>query len=88
MLERLGVFLFSVFMVAGSLALAVWIVVSGQAAYVDGIFMLLVSLVLALTFTIIISVITGSLQAAERKIPAAARPQAAAERAPELVASH
>lgn len=50
MLERVGVFVFSLLMVAGSLGLAAWLVASGQAAYVDGLFLLLVCLVVAGVF--------------------------------------
>jgi hypothetical protein len=49
-LERVGVFVFSLLMVAGSLGLAVWLVTTGQAAYVDGLFLLLVCFVFAGVF--------------------------------------
>ena len=52
MLERVGVFLLSVLLVAGSLGLAVWIIATGQAASMDGIFLVLVCLVFALVFSI------------------------------------
>lgn len=51
MLERVAVFAFSLLMIVGSLAVAVWLVVTGQAAYVDGLFLLLVCLVFAAAFT-------------------------------------
>ncbi len=52
MWERLGVALFCLLVVLGSLGMAVWIVATGQIAYLDGIFLTLVFLVLALAFTL------------------------------------
>ena len=52
MLERVGVFLFSLLMVVGSLGVAVWLIATGQAGSVDGLFLLLVCLVFALAFAI------------------------------------
>ncbi|SRR5579883_3503922 len=79
MYERLAVFLFSVLMAVGSLAGAVWVIATGQAVNMDGIFMLLAFLVFALIFALCIwSLIKGALASA---LPAAAPAKAAAERA-------
>jgi len=50
MSDRAGLFLFSVLMVIVSLAAAAWLLVSGQAAYVDGLFLMLTCLLAALSF--------------------------------------
>lgn len=46
------VFLFSVFMIAASGAAAIWLVVTGQADTVDGLFMVLTSLLVAASFAL------------------------------------
>lgn len=43
-------FLFSALMAAGLLCLAVWLLVSGQARFIDGLMMFLVSLLMASSF--------------------------------------
>ena len=52
MSDRAGLFLFSVLMVIVSLAAAGWLLVSGQAGYVDGLFLLLTCLLTALAFAL------------------------------------
>lgn len=46
--ERGLLFLFSLGIIMASLSVAVWLIVTGQAAYVDGLFLLLSCLVVAL----------------------------------------
>ncbi len=48
--DRGVLFLVSVCVVLASLAAAAWLVVTGQAAYLDGIFLLVTCLVLAFAF--------------------------------------
>ena len=48
--DRGWLFIFSVLMIVSSLGAAVWLVVSGQAGTVDGLFLLLTALLLALCF--------------------------------------
>ncbi len=52
MSDRAILFLFSVFMVIVSLAAAGWLLISGQAGTVDGLFLLLTCLLLALAFAL------------------------------------
>jgi len=54
MTDRAILFLVSLVMLFASLGAAVWLVVTGQAAYVDGIFLVLVALVVALCFALYI----------------------------------
>ncbi|HYM12556.1 MAG TPA: hypothetical protein VEU62_17600 [Bryobacterales bacterium] len=83
MLERLGVLLFSTLLVAGSLAGAVWIIATGQLQGIDGIFLMLVCLVLALVFAIVAhslvkNAMATATQPAAAKAKAVAKPAAAA----------
>lgn len=52
MSDKRLLFLGSAFMVLLSLATVVWLLASGQAAYVDGLFLLLVAGVVALAFSL------------------------------------
>ena len=52
MSDRGMLFLFSVLMIVGSLATAGWLFASGQAATVDGLFLLLTALLVALSFAL------------------------------------
>lgn len=82
--------LFSLCVIAASLVVAAWLVATGQAAYVDGLFLLISCLVLALAFGLYVlylvrSVMAGTPVAAPPKSAAAAPekspPRAAAETA-------
>lgn len=55
MLEDLFLLIFSIVATLGSLALAGWLVITGQAATFDGLFLTFVALVLALIFMLILS---------------------------------
>ena len=52
MSDRGFLFLFSVLMIAGGLGAAGWLVASGQAGTVDGLFLVLTSLLIALVFAL------------------------------------
>jgi ABC-type uncharacterized transport system permease subunit len=52
MSDRAMVFLFSVFMIAASAAAAFWLLITGQADTVDGLFMVLTSLLVAACFAL------------------------------------
>ena len=52
MSDRGFLFLFSVFMIVASLGAAVWLFVTGQAATVDGLFLVLTALLTALVFAL------------------------------------
>ena len=78
MLERVGVFLFSLLMVVGSLGVAVWLIATGQAVGVDGLFLILVCLVFALIFAIcVFLLIKSGMEPA--KAPTAAKPAPTAQ---------
>jgi len=55
LLEDLFLLIFSIVATLGSLALAGWLVITGQAATFDGLFLTFVALVLALIFMLILS---------------------------------
>lgn len=79
MSDRAVLFLFSIVMVIVSLAAAGWLLVSGQAGYVDGLFLLLTCLLAALAFGLYLMFMINrareSLKAAAKpaKTPAAAK---------------
>jgi hypothetical protein len=84
--DRGLLFLFSLCVIAGSLAVAVWLAATGQAAYVDGLFLLISCLVLALAFGLYIrylirSVAPGVPVTAPSKSKAAA-PEKSSSRVP------
>ena len=54
MSDRAILFLFSIVVVIGSLAAAGWLLASGQAGSVDGLFLLLTCLLVALAFALYI----------------------------------
>jgi len=59
MSDRGFLFLFSLLMVFGGIATAVWLVVSGQAATVDGLFLALTALLVALGFALYLKFLIG-----------------------------
>jgi len=85
MSDRGWLFLFSIFMIVASLGAAVLLVVSGQAATVDGLFLLLTALLSALVFALyVLFVIHRAMEAAAKPAtqpakagatPAPAKPQ-------------
>lgn len=81
MSDRAGLFLFSIFMVVVSLAASGWLVASGQAGTVDGLFLLLTCLLSALAFALYLMFMINrakeSLQPPPAAKPAAAKPAAA-----------
>ena len=65
MSDRGFLFLFSIVMIVGSLATAGWLLATGQAATVDGLFLLLTALLIALVFALyVVFVIRRALEAA------------------------
>ena len=59
MTDRGLLFITSVVMIFASLAAAAWLLLSGQAAYVDGIFLVLVALVVAFAFALYVWFLYG-----------------------------
>jgi hypothetical protein len=72
MSDRGFLFLFSVFMVLAGLGTAAWLLATGQAGSVDGLFLLLTSLMAALVFALYLAFLV-------RRAMEEARPQAAAK---------
>jgi hypothetical protein len=81
MTDRAILFLFSCFMVLVSLAASAWLLVSGQAGSVDGLFLLLTCLLVAAAFGLYLMFMINrakeSLQPAAQPAKAATAPKAA-----------
>jgi hypothetical protein len=79
--DRAILFLFSVVVEIASLAAAGWLLVSGQAASVDGLFLLLTCLLIALAFGLyLVFMIRRAMEPVAA--PAAAKPAKASASAP------
>jgi len=68
---------FSLCVIVGCLSVAVWLAVTGQAAYIDGLFLMLSCLVLALAFGLYVRYVIGSVTA---DVPATATSKVKADR--------
>ena len=66
MSDRGALFLFSLIAIVAGLVVAVWLVANGQARSVDGLFLLLSSLVVAFAFGLYVSYVIKSATAATR----------------------
>lgn len=77
MSDRAILFLFSVVVEIASLAAAGWLLVSGQAASVDGLFLLLTCLLVALAFALYLAFVVR--RAMEPAPPAPQKPSPAAQ---------
>jgi hypothetical protein len=82
MSDRAALFLFSIFMILVSLAAAVWLLVTGQAGTVDGLFLFLTALLSAAVFGLYVKFVIGRAMEAQKAPPApaaksAAKPEAA-----------
>jgi len=93
MSDRGVLFVFSLIAIVACLVVAVWLVASGQARSVDGLFLLLSSLVIALAFVLYMGYVIKSAMAAtrapasEKAVPAtAAKPAPAAAAAAPAIA--
>jgi len=84
MSDRGLLFLFSVLMIVVGLAAAGWLIVSGQADTVDGLFLLLTSLLVALCFALyVMFVIRRAMEAATKPAtPPPAKTASAAKATP------
>ena len=79
MSDRGFLFLFSVLMIAGGLGTTAWLVISGQAFTVDGLFLVLTALLVALVFLLyVMFVIRREMDAQTAAKPAAAPAKAGA----------
>jgi membrane protein DedA with SNARE-associated domain len=89
MSDRGGLFIFSILTILASLGAAVWLVISGQAVTVDGLFLVLTALLTAAAFGLYIKFVIGrAIEAATPPAPPAKpkAPQTAAKPAPTPVA--
>ena len=90
MSDRGILFLFSLFMIVASLAAVVWLVATGQAGTVNGLFLLLTALIVALSFALYVKfMIRRAMDAAAQSAAQAAKAEAAkpaAKPAPATVA--
>lgn len=66
MSDRGALFLFSLIVIVACLAVAAWLIVSGQASYVDGLFLLLSCLVVAFAFGLYLRYVIKNAMAATR----------------------
>jgi hypothetical protein len=78
MSDRAWLFLFSLFMIVVSLGAAGWLLASGQAGTVDGLFLLLTALLSAAVFALYVKFMIGRAMEAQQvkaevKAPAAAK---------------
>src|SRR5579864_5385094 len=80
MSDRALLFLFSILMIIVALAASAWLVISGQAGSVDGLFLLLTCLLVALSFACYLLFTIN--RAKESLQPAPAKPAKAAAPAP------
>ena len=70
--DRAFLFIFSVVMIVGGVGAAVWLVATGQAGSVDGLFMVLVALLTSLVFALYAKFLLG--QATRETAKPAAQP--------------
>jgi hypothetical protein len=83
MSDRGFLFLFSIVMIVGSLASAGWLIATGQAGTVDGLFLVLTALLMALVFGLyVMFVIRRAMEAAKPAAPAPAAKAAPAAAKP------
>jgi ABC-type uncharacterized transport system permease subunit len=69
MSDRGFLFLFSILMILGGLGAAVWLVATGQAGTVDGLFLVLTALLVAVVFGLYVKYMIGRAME-EAKTPA------------------
>lgn len=79
MSDRGFLFLFSLVMIAGGVGTAVWLGATGQALTVDGLFMALTALLVALVFALYLKFMVGR---AKEELAKPAAPPAKAAAAP------
>ena len=84
MSDRGVLFLFSLLMIVASLGAAVWLVVTGQAGTVDGLFMVLTALLTAAVFGLYIKFMIDRAMEAQKS---ASAPAPAAKPAPKPAAA-
>jgi hypothetical protein len=78
MSDRGFLFVFSVLMIAVSLGSAAYLVVTGQAATVDGLFLVVTALLIALCFILYVAYMIHRAMEAAKPVPQTAKAGAAA----------
>ena len=86
MSDRGVLFLFSLLMILASLGAAAWLLVTGQAGTVDGLFLLLTALLNAAVFGLYVKFVIGRAMEAQKKAQAPAPASAAAKAAKQTAA--
>ena len=82
MSDRGFLFLFSILMIVAGIGSAAYLVATGQAGTVDGLFLVLTALLIAVVFAMYaMHVIHRAMEAAKKPAPTAAKPSAAAAKA-------
>ena len=77
MSDRGALFLFSLLMIVASLGAVAWLLATGQAGTVDGLFLVLTALLSAAVFALYVKFVIGrALQAAAKPAAPAAKPAA------------
>ena len=83
MSDRGFLFLFSIFMILAGLGTTAWLVASGQAATVDGLFLVLTALLTALVFALyVMFVVRRAMETVSKPAPAPAKTTATATAKP------
>jgi len=82
MSERGILLLFSLGVIVASLGVAAWLITTGQAAYIDGLFLLLSCLILTLAFGLYLKYLVKSGVRADGSVPRAAKITAAVREQP------
>jgi hypothetical protein len=83
MSDRGFLFLFSIAMILGGLGTAVWLGATGQAATVDGLFMALTALLVALAFALYLRfMVKRAMEEVAKPAPAPAKPAPATSSKP------
>ena len=79
MSDRGALFLFSLLMILASLGAAVWLLVTGQAGTVDGLFLFLTALLAAAAFALYVKFVVGKAMEAQKQALTPAPAPAAAK---------
>jgi hypothetical protein len=87
MTDRAALFLFSILMIVVSLGAAVWLLVTGQAGTVDGLFLLLTALLSAAVFGLYVKFTLGRAMEAQKHAQTPAQSTAATKVAAKQQAS-
>ena len=82
MSDRACLFLFSLLMIAGGLAFSLWLIATGQALTVDGLFLLLTALLIVAVFGLYVMFLINREREKAKAAAQPAKPAAAAKPKP------